>query len=137
MLIGSLNRCSCLNIIRRVQDNHSGNCAHQGHVLVTLMCCAVLPYRDTCMGSTDLNIQVRISDGVAHLLVSTACSEHGKCAGKRDFACGGHTCCNAHHIALRNTTVNMTLRKCFLECTGLCSTCQVSVQDYQVVIFFA
>ena len=78
MLKSCTNCCLCLNIICRAHNYHSGNGAHESDVLVTLMGCSVLTNGYTCMGSTDLNIEVGITDGVSYLLKCTSCCKHCK-----------------------------------------------------------
>src|SRR5699024_4370051 len=45
------------------------------------------------------------------------------------------SCSHTHHISLCDTTVNMALRKLFPEHNGLRRICQVSIQDYQILMF--
>ena len=137
MIDGSLHSGLCLHIIGRVDDNHARDGAHEGDILVALMGSAILAHRNARMGSADLHIQVGITHGVADLLKGTACRKHGKGADKRDLACGGKACCNAHHVALSDAAVDMSLRKCFLENTGLGGSGQVRVQNDQIRILCA
>ena len=41
---------------------------------------------------------------------------------------------NAHHVAFRNTTVDMAFRKYLLENSRLCRGCQIGIQDHDFVI---
>ena len=53
---------SCLDVICRAHNNHAWDCAHKSDILVALVAGAVLTYSDTSMCSTDLNIEMRITD---------------------------------------------------------------------------
>ena len=122
----------CLHVVSRAHDHHAGDGAHQGNVLIALMGSAVLAYRDARMGSPDLHVQMRVSDGIAHLLKGPACSEHGKGADKGNLSHQRKPCRHAHHVGLRDTAVNMSVRICFLENACLGSRRQVRVQHHQV-----
>ena len=97
----------------------------------------VLTNGNSAVGSTDLNVQLRISYRVADLLKCTSGSKHCEGTCKRYLAC----CCdsggNSHHIALCDTAVNMTLRERFLKDSGLCSCSKVSVQNNQIIMFLS
>ena len=137
MVNGSLHGSLCFHIIRRADDNHPRDSAHEGDILVTLMSGTILTYGNARMSGADLHIQMGITNRIADLLKGTACRKHGKGADERDLACGGKACCDAHHVALSDTTVDMSLRKCFLENTGLGGSGQVRVQNDQIRILCA
>ncbi len=59
------------------------------------------------MGGTDLDVEVRVADGVADLLKRAARGKHGKAGNKGDIAHGGQACSHAHHIALGNAAVKV------------------------------
>ena len=101
------------------------------------MGCAVFPYGDAGMGCADFHVQMGIADGVADLLISAACREHGKGAGKGDFPYSGKSCRNAHHVAFCDTAVNMAFGERLLEGIGLGGICQVGIQNHQVGILCA
>ena len=89
------------------------------------------------MGGADLDVQVGVADGVTDLLESTAGCEHckGRCKGHQ--ASGGHTGSDTDHVGLCDTAVKETLGECLLEGAGLGSTCQVSIQNDQIVVGLA
>ena len=89
------------------------------------------------MGRSDLHIEVRVTDRVAHLLVISARRKHCKRTDKRNFSAGCKTCRDSCHIRLCNTDVPVALRKCLLKNAGLCRTCQIRIQNYQILVFFA
>ena len=78
MAVGSLDSGAGLHIIGRAQNHHAGDCPHQGEVFAALVGSAVLADRKPAVGGGDLDIEVRVADGVAHLLPSAAGREHGK-----------------------------------------------------------
>ena len=137
IFISSFYGSSCFHIIGRVDDHHARDHTHQSDIFVALMCGTVFTDRNTGMRSTDLDIQVRITDGVADLFKSTACCEHGKRACKRNFSGGGKTSCNAHHIALCDTAVDVSFREYFLENSGFGSSGKVGIQYNQIFMFFS
>ena len=98
---------------------------------------AVLTYGNARMSGADLHIQMGITNRIADLLKSPSCRKHGKGADERDLACGGKACCDAHHVALSDAAVDMSVRKCLLENTGFGSCCQVCVQNDQIRILCA
>ncbi len=98
---------------------------------------AVLAHRDTAVGSADLHIQVGVAHGVADLLKSATCSKHGKAGCKGHQASGGHTGSHTDHIGLSDTAVEVAVGESLLEGAGLGSACQVSIQNYQVIMLCA
>ena len=137
MLICSFYHCFCFNIIRRTHNNHTRDCSHKCKILAALMCSTIFTNRDTAMCSAYFYVQFRICNRVAKLFISTACSKHCKSTCKRNLAC----CCksgrNTHHVALCDTTVNMSFRKFFFEHSCLSSCSKVSVQNNQIFMFFS
>ena len=129
--------CLCLNIIGRVDDSHSGDSSHKCDILVALVGSAVLAYGDTCVGSTDLDIKVGISDRVSYDLKSTSCRKHCEGACKYLLACGSDTCCNAHHVSLGNTAVEKSFGAGFLENACLCSRSKVGIENDKIGIYAA
>ena len=120
VLISCFYCCLCFYTVARIDHYHARNGTHQCNILVTLMGCSVLSYGDSRMCRTDLYIQMRISDGVTHLLESTSCCKHCKRAHKRYFSTGRKSCCDSCHICFCNSTVDMPLRELFTEnfCLG-------------------
>ena len=133
----SLYRRSRLYIICGADNGHAGNRAHQSDVFIALMGSSILSYGYACMGSSNLHVQMGISHRIAHLLVSAACREHGKCAAERNLSGGGNTCGDRHHIGLCDSAVKETIRERLFEHAGLCGSCQVGIQHYYIGILFA
>ena len=137
ILVSGFYCCFCLDIITRIDDNHARNDAHQSDILVALMGCSVLTYGKTGVSCTDFHIQMGIADGVSHLLKSTAGRKHGEGAHEGNLSRSGKTGCDACHIALGDTAVDVTLRKYLLKHTGLGSLSKVSVQNHKIFMLFA
>ena len=56
IFICRFNCLLCFNVIRRADNNHTGNCTHKREILAALMACAVLTNADTCVGCADFNV---------------------------------------------------------------------------------
>ena len=123
-----------LHIVCGADHGHAGQAAHQGKVLAALVGSAVLAHGDAAVGGTDLDVQAGVSDRVADLLKGTACGKHGKAGNKGNITHGGQTCGHAHHVALGNAAVKVTVRVRLTEHAGLGGGSQVSVQHHQVVV---
>ena len=91
------------------------------------MGCTIFTYGNTGVGCSDLYIQMRVTYGVANLLKGSSCCKHCKAADKRNFTGRSKSCCHSHHITFCDTTINMSVRVCFLKhaCLGCC--CKVSI----------
>ena len=125
-------RSSCFHSITGVDDHHSWDHAHQGQIFQALMRCAVLAHRDSCMGGADLHIQMRISDGIAHLFIRAARRKHSEGRCKRDLAYRSQPGRDSHHIRFRDTAVDMAIRKCLLEGIRFGGIGQICVQNHQI-----
>ena len=132
-LIGGLYHLPSLHIVCRTNHGHAGDHPHQGKVLTALVGRAVLANADPGVGSTNLYIQMRIANAVAHLLKGTTGSEHGKAGRKGYQPHGRQTGGHAHHIRLSNATVKVAIRIGFLKNAGLGCAGQVGVQHHQVI----
>ena len=95
---------------------------------------AVLADGQTAVRTDNLDIETRICDRVAHLLISAAGGEHGEGIGKRHLAAGGQTGSNADHIGLSDTDVKKLVGKRLGKAVGHCCTGQISIQYNQLWI---
>ena len=129
VIISCANHRFCFDIICRACNDHARDCSHKSEVFTALMCCTIFTYGDTAVCCTDLYVQLRITNGVTNLLVSTACSEHSESACERNFACCSKTCSDTYHVTLCDTAVNVTLREYLFEDTSLSCTGKVSIQN--------
>ena len=75
-----------------------------------------------------------VGDGVADLLKGTACGKHGKAGNKGNITHGGQTCGHAHHVALGNAAVKVTVRVSLAEHAGLGGSGKVCVQHHQILV---
>ena len=116
-------------------DYHTGDGAHQGEVLTALMGSTIFTNGHTAVGSADLHIQPGIADGVTDLLVGAAGCEHCEGGGKRNHTGCCQTGSHAHHIALSNATVEMTVGISLSEHTSLGRTSQVGIQNHNISVF--
>lgn len=87
------------------------------------------------MGGTDLHVQVRITNGVAHLLESPSGSKHGEGRSKGHQSGGGETRCHADHVGFRNAAVEVPFRESLLEGSSFGGTGQVGIQNHQIFMF--
>ena len=71
---------------------------------------------------------------VTSRLRAEAVGKHGKAGNKGNITHGGQTCGHAHHVALGNAAVEVTVRVRLAEHAGLGGGSQVSVQHHQVVV---
>ena len=134
VLDSSLNRTSCFDSIGWVYNNHSRNCTHKSKVLVALVCSTVLTDRNTCVSCSDFYVQMWVTDRVSYLVKATSRSKHSKSACKWDFTGSSKTCGNTEHIVLGNTAIEKSLRKFLLKNTCLCSSSEVRIKNYYVII---
>ena len=123
MLISCFHRCSCFHIICRIDHDHSRDFSHQTDIFETLVCCSVFSNRDTSVCCSDFYIQMRISDRITNLLISTSCCKHCKRTDKWNFSACCNTRCDTCHICLCNTNIPMALRESFFEHTCLGCAC--------------
>ena len=100
------------------------------------MGCAVFTDRNAAVGSRNLHIELRVADGVSNLLIGSAGRKHRKRTCKRHAAGRSDAGCDTDHVLLRNAAVDVTLRKCLAEYRGLRGTCEVRIQNEEVLVLF-
>ena len=118
------------------EDLHTGDDAHECEILDALMRRAVLSDGQTAVRTDDLDVQMRIGDGVAHLLPCAPGGEHGEGVGKGLEAAGGHTGGDAGHVALRDAHVKEPLGVLGRKALGHGRARQIGVENDQLRIFF-
>ena len=94
-----------LHVVGGNNYGHAGDDAHEGDILAALVCGTVLAHRDTSVRGTDLNVEVRVADGVTDLLKGAAGGEHGKGAREGNATSGRDTGGDAHQVALGNAHI--------------------------------
>ena len=86
------------------------------------------------MRGADFDVEVRIADGITHLLIRAAGGEHGKGARKGDVARGRNAGGEPHQVTLGNAGVVEALRVRSLKLAGLRGGGQVGVEDHKVIV---
>ena len=95
---------------------------------------AILAHRDTGVRGTDLNVKVRVADGVTDLLKGATGSEHGKGAREGNTTGGRDTGGNTHQVALGNAHIEEAVGAGCLELASLRGGGQVGVEDHKVIV---
>ena len=98
---------------------------------------AVFTDRDARVRGADLDVEVRIADGVTDLLKSAAGGKHGKGASKGSTTGGRDTGGDTHQVALGNAHVKEAVGAGGLKLTGLRGGSQVGVEDHKVIVLIA
>ena len=88
---------------------HAGNDAHERQILDALMRRAVLADGQAAVRADDLDVQVGIGDGIAHLLPCSAGGKDGEGVGEGLEAAGGKAGGDAGHVALGNAHIKEAL----------------------------
>ena len=133
IVVGGDDGGAGLHIVSRAKHDHAGDRAHEGDVLTALVGGAVLTDGEPRVGGGDLDVQVRVADGVADLLKAAARNEHRKAGHEGDIAHRGHTGGDADHVLLGNAAVKVTIRVLLAEDFGFGGSGQVGVKNHQIV----
>lgn len=94
----------------------------------------ILAHRDTGVRGTDLNIEVRVADGVTNLFKSAAGGEHGKGAREGNTTGGRDAGSDAHQVALGDAHIEEAVGAGCLELAGLRGGGKVGVEDHKVIV---
>ena len=95
---------------------------------------AVLAHRDAGVRGADLDVEVRVADGVADLLKGATGGKHGKGAREGNATGGCDTGGDTHQVALGNAHIKETIGAGGLELAGLRCGSQVGIEDHKVVV---
>ena len=133
-LVGGARHGAGLHVVGGNNYGHAGDDAHEGDILAALVRGAVLAHRDAGVRGTDLNVEVRVADGVADLLKGATGSEHGKGTREGNTTGGRDTGGDAHQVALGNAHIEEAVGAGRLELTGLRGGGQVGVEDHKVIV---
>ena len=136
MVVSGLNSSLSLNSVGWNNDRHTRNGTHNSNILIALVSSAVLSYRETSVGSANLDVEVRITHRVSDLLKRTTRREHCKRSCKDLVTCSRNAGCHANHIGLSNSAVHEALRILLAVLAGTSCLCQVSVKDEKIVMLF-
>ena len=94
----------------------------------------VLAHRDTGVRGANLEVEVRITDGITDLLKSAAGGKHGKGAREGNATGGCDTGGNTHQVALGNAHIEEAVGAGSLKLAGLRGGGQVGVEDHKVIV---
>ena len=122
--------------VRGADDRHAGDGAHEREILDALVAAAVLADADARMGRADLDIEVRIGNGVADLLIGAAGREHRKGGAVGDEAHRGHTGGNVDHVGLGNAAVVEFFGVRLGDLAGLRGVGEVGVEHDDLIVLF-
>lgn len=95
-LVGGARRGAGLHVVGGNNHGHAGDDAHEGDILAALVRGAILAHRDTGVRGTNLNVEMRIADGVCEPAQRLAGGKHGKAAREGDAAGGCDASGNTH-----------------------------------------
>ena len=136
-LVGGAHAGAGLDIVGGNNHRHARNRAHERNVLAALVRSAVLAHRNARVGSTDLDVEMRVADGVADLLVGAAGGKHGKGAREGNAARSRDAGGKAHQVALGDTGIIEALGIGGLKLAGLRGGRQVSIENHEVIALVA
>ena len=134
VLIGRLDSGARFHIVRRGENDHAGDRAHKRKVLAALVGSAVLPDGDTAVGGADLDVQMRVADGVSHLLKGAARREHRKRRAERHEAHCGQTGAHADKVRLGNAAVDVAVGVCLFEYRRFGGAGKVGIENKDIVM---
>src|SRR5699024_2992031 len=109
VVVSGDHRGAGLHRVGGAQDHHAGDRAHEGDVLAALVGSAVLAHREAGVGHGDLDVQVRVADGVADLVEGAARREHCKGGHKGHVAQRAHAAGGGHHVLLGDAAVKVAV----------------------------
>ena len=98
---------------------------------------AVLAHRNAGMGGANLDVEMRVANGIADLLVGATGGKHRKGARKSNVARGRDAGGKTHQVALGDTGIVKALRVGSLKLTRLRSGSQVGIEHYKVIVLIA
>ena len=133
-LVGGARHGTGLDVVGGNDHGHAGDDAHEGDILAALVRGTILAHRNTGVRGTDLNVKVRIADGVTNLLKGAAGGKHSKAAREGDAAGGRDTGGNTHQVALGDAHIEEAVGASGLKLTGLRGGGQVGVEDHKVIV---
>ena len=89
------------------------------------------------MGGANLDVEMRVANGIADLLVGATGGKHRKGARKSNAARGRDAGGKTHQVALGDTGIVKALRVGSLKLTRLRSGGQVGIEHYKVIVLIA
>ena len=134
VLIGRFDGGARFHIVRRGEHDHAGDRAHEREVFAALVGSAVLADGDTAVGGADLDVQMRVADGVAHLLIGAARRKHRERRAERHKAHRGKARAHADEVRLGNAAVDVAVGIGLLEDRRFGGAGKVGVQNKDIVM---
>ena len=122
--------------VRGADDRHAGDGAHEREILDALVAAAVLADADARVRGADLDIEVRVSNGVSDLLIGAARREHRKRRAVGDEAHRGHTGGDVDHVGLGNAAVVEFFGVRLGDLAGLRGVGEVGVEHDDLIVLF-
>ena len=136
-LIGGAHASTGLDVVGGNDHRHTRNRTHERDVLAALMRSAVLAHRNAGMGGANLDVEMRVANGIADLLVGATGGKHRKGARKSNAARGRDAGGKTHQVVLGDTGIVKALRVDSLKLTRLRSGGQVGIEHYKVIVLIA
>ena len=93
---------------------------------------AILAHGDATMSGHDLDIEPRLCDAHSNLVEAATGGEYGESAGENSLPRGGEPGSNAHHVLLRDATIEEALWKLPGEESSHSRLGKVSIEDYNI-----
>ena len=121
--------------VARLKHLHIRQGTHQRQIFNRLVRCAVFPNADAGMSSTDLYIQIRITDAVADLFKSSSCRKHRETGSINNLAARCQSCGNRHHVAFGNSKIKMSVWANLFCFNRLRRLGQIRIQNDNVFFF--
>ena len=118
------------------EDRHARNDAHERKVLDALMAAAVLADAHAGVGGADLDVEVRIGNGVADLLVGPAGREHREGGAEGNETHRAHAGGGVDHVGLGNAEVVEFLGVRLGDLAGLGRVGKVGVEHDDLIVLF-
>ena len=136
MIVSGLDGSLSLNSVGWNNDRHTRNGTHNSNILIALVSSAVLSYRETSVGSANLNVEVRVTHRVSDLLKRTTRREHCKRSCKDLVTRSCDASCHTNHVGLSNAAIHKAIRILLAVFTRASCLCQVSVKDEKIIVLF-
>ena len=136
-LIGGAHTGTSLDVVGGNDHRHTRNRAHECDILAALVRGAVLAHRNAGMGSANFDVEVRVANGIADLLVGATGGKHRKGARKSNAARGRDAGGKTHQVALGDAGIVKALRVSSLKLPRLRSGSQVGIEHYKVIVLIA
>ena len=130
---GDAHRLLGSPVIGRDEHVHARQPAHEADILEHLMAAAVWPDGDARMRGSDLDVETRIANGIANLVVAASRAESCEAAGEDGLARKREAGRDADHVLLGDADVDETEGIVVLELLGGGGPGQVGLNGHDVM----